>query len=338
VLQPGKHAGVEAFHPQHSCKSENERIQCAARSVLSGRQLRNSVQIRRWSFAELKRTAHKSKEETICPINRQSGIDELLLSLSTPIKSIINRDQWKMSSILLRICNMSFGGLNATTPRFVIEGSNDFKNLPQRQKVQPVSIETNCFSPFQLQNTDSALISILKVISAPLTVYQIRFLNPKNLAEEENPAEAVLETIKKSISNPNPSHLYRLPTPQAPVRPAPPVPNTARLSAALLQQVDTVLEVFPQLSRDHVISDLVRSGDLNETIQNAMSGKIPMAEIKNKAGSKQKSNPVDPKIQDEVDKSIEDGSNPIKAWMNLDERRTALLHFARSKYLAKHAS
>lgn len=39
-----------------------------------------------------------------------------------------------------------------------------------------------------------------------------------------------------------------------------------------------------------------------------------------------------------VDKSIEDGSNPIKAWMNLDERRTALLHFARSKYLAKHAS
>ena len=125
--------------------------------------------------------------------------------------------------------------------------------------------------------------------------------------------------------------------------------------------MDTVLEVFPQLSRDHVISDLVRSGDLNETIQNAMSGKIPMAEIKNKAGSKQKSNPVDPKIQDEgkvrppqdglrprhpgvshnkylVDKSIEDGSNPIKAWMNLDERRTALLHFARSKYLAKHAS
>ena len=78
----------------------------------------------------------ENNSETICPINRQSGIDELLLSLSTPIKSIINRDQWKMSSILLRICNMSFGGLNATTPRFVIEGSNDFKNLPQRQKVQ----------------------------------------------------------------------------------------------------------------------------------------------------------------------------------------------------------
>ena len=78
----------------------------------------------------------QNNSETICPINRQSGIDELLLSLSTPIKSIINRDQWKMSSILLRICNMSFGGLNATTPRFVIEGSNDFKNLPQRQKVQ----------------------------------------------------------------------------------------------------------------------------------------------------------------------------------------------------------
>ena len=75
------------------------------------------------------------------------------------------------------------------------------------------------------------MISILKVISAPLTVYQIRFLNPKNLAEEENPAEAVLETIKQSISNPNPSHLYRLPMPQAPVRPAAPVPNTARLSA-----------------------------------------------------------------------------------------------------------
>ena len=99
-----------------------------------------------------------------------------------------------------------------------------------KTRIKPVSIETNCFSPFQLQNTDSALISILKVISAPLTVYQIRFLIPKNLAEEENPSEAVLETIKKSISNPNPSHLYRLPTPQAPVRQAP-VLNTARLSA-----------------------------------------------------------------------------------------------------------
>lgn len=116
-------------------------------------------------------------------------------------------------------------------------GSSGLKGRPWwsgdrkfKTRIKPVSIETNCFSPFQLQNTDSALISILKVISAPLTVYQIRFLIPKNLAEEENPSEAVLETIKKSISNPNPSHLYRLPTPQAPVRPAP-VPNTARLSA-----------------------------------------------------------------------------------------------------------
>ena len=37
------------------------------------------------------------------------------------------------------------------------------------------------------------------------------------------------------------------------------------------------MEVFPQLSRDHVIADLRRTNDMNVTIQNAMSGKIPTA-------------------------------------------------------------
>ena len=74
--------------------------------------------------------------ETMCPINRQSAIDELVLALTTPIKSVISRDQWKLSSILLRISNMSFGGLPATAARYVFEGSNEFKNLPAQQSVQ----------------------------------------------------------------------------------------------------------------------------------------------------------------------------------------------------------
>ena len=74
--------------------------------------------------------------EAMCPVNRQSGIDELVLALTTPIKSIISRDQWKLSSILLRITNMSVGGLPATTARYIFEGTNEFKNLPAQQSVQ----------------------------------------------------------------------------------------------------------------------------------------------------------------------------------------------------------
>ena len=72
----------------------------------------------------------------MCPVNRQSGIDELVLALTTPIKSIISRDQWKLSSILLRITNMSVGGLPATAARYIFEGTNEFKNLPAQQAVQ----------------------------------------------------------------------------------------------------------------------------------------------------------------------------------------------------------
>ena len=73
------------------------------------------------------------------------------------------------------------------------------------------------------------------------------------------------------------------------------------MSLALLQQVDTVMEVFPQLSRDHVIADLRRTADMNATIQNAMLGKIPVApkvDKKNTAITKGAVF-VDPKVQAE---------------------------------------
>ena len=68
----------------------------------------------------------------------------------------------------------------------------------------------------------------------------------------------------------------------------------------MLQQVDTVMEVFPQLSRDHVIQDLRRTGDMNITIQNAMSAKIPIATKTQCKSSNNKAKPnVDPKVQQE---------------------------------------
>ena len=49
---------------------------------------------------------------------------------------------------------------------------------------------------------------------------------------------------------------------------------------ALQQEANTVMEVFPQLSRDHVIADLRRTGDMNTTIQNVIHGRIPDAPSK----------------------------------------------------------
>ena len=69
---------------------------------------------------------------------------------------------------------------------------------------------------------------------------------------------------------------------------------------AILEQADTVMEVFPQLSRDHVIADLRRTGNLNETIRNAMAERIPQAppkgSVKAEAAGKLE---IDPKVKEE---------------------------------------
>ena len=68
---------------------------------------------------------------------------------------------------------------------------------------------------------------------------------------------------------------------------------------ALLEQADTVMEVFPQLSRDHVIADLRRTGNLNETIRNAMAERIPQAPKGNIQATKAKNIEIDPKVKEE---------------------------------------
>jgi len=285
-------------------------------------------------------TGDKSKDETQCPVNRQSGIDELVLALTTPIKSLISRDQWKLSSILLRITNMSTGGVSATTQRYVFEGTAEFKNLPAQQSVQPISLEVSSFSPFQLSPDEGAMRSLLKIIATPITLYQLRMLKP--MRADEDVSEKVSTSIAKSLTSPQSSQVYRAPLQhqqqqqhqsarQAPVR--------LPVSAAILEQADTVMEVFPQLSRDHVIADLRRTGNLNETIRNAMAERIPQAppkgSVKAEAAGKLE---IDPKVKEEVESSIVDGTNPVKAWMNLEQRKSALLHFGRTMYLSKHSS
>ena len=67
-----------------------------------------------------------------------------------------------------------------------------------------------------------------------------------------------------------------------------------------MEQADTVMEVFPQLSRDHVIADLRRTGNLNETIRNAMSDRIPLAPPKGSIRAETANKlEIDPKVKEE---------------------------------------
>ena len=81
------------------------------------------------------------------------------------------------------------------------------------------------------------------------------------------------------------------------------LPNNPKLMflfIALLEQADTVMEVFPQLSRDHVIADLRRTGNLNETIRNAMSDRIPHAPPKGSIRAETANKlEIDPKVKEE---------------------------------------
>ena len=60
------------------------------------------------------------------------------------------------------------------------------------------------------------------------------------------------------------------------------------------------MEVFPQLSRDHVIADLRRTGNLNETIRNAMAERIQLAPPKSAKKTPPKTRPeIDSKVMEE---------------------------------------
>ena len=100
---------------------------------------------------------------------------------------------------------------------------------------EPLSLEVNSFSPFHLKQNDHALLSLLKVISAPITVYHVRFLQPTNLnevnLEEDNSiSKYLLNIISKSFTDPETSHIYRLPQPTSPIRPAAVPPRPVYLS------------------------------------------------------------------------------------------------------------
>ena len=76
---------------------------------------------------------------------------------------------------------------------------------------------------------------------------------------------------------------------------------------------------------------------LDATIVNILSGNIPDAPITPVVGKE--TAPIAKKefSTDLVAESLKDGSNPIKTWMNQQQRKTALLQFARAKYLSKHS-
>ena len=128
---------------------------------------------------------------------------------------------------------MSTGGLSATTPRYVFEGTAEFKSLPAQQslqvfknilriffkylKLKPISLEVSSFSPFQLSPDEGALLSLLKIIATPITLYQLRMLKPMR-GDEDNVSEKVSSVIAKSLSSPQSSQLYRAPQQQAPLQ------------------------------------------------------------------------------------------------------------------------
>ena len=276
-----------------------------------------------------------------------SGCDEFLLALTHPIRSVVSPLNWKFSSILLRICNISLGGRGlAGQARFVFTGSRDLKNLPAQQAVQPISVQITNFSPFPSRREESFALSLLRILAAPISVYEMRFLQPIKLSEISTETGSIPEfiqrTIDESITSPSRDQIYKTP----PVRSPPStgsVPTSGGMNPAFLQRVNSVMEVFPQVDRAAVISDLRATNDLDATIQNILLGKIPNAPEtslhragNSGFGSGSGSSPAK-YATDLVDDSLKDGSSPIKSWMSLQQRKTALLQFARAKYLSKHS-
>ena len=278
-------------------------------------------------------------------MNGVSGCDEFLLALTHPIKSVVDPLSWKFSSILLRICNISLGGRHlAGAARFVFLGSRDIKNLPAQQNIQPVSVQITNFSPYASSRDENFVTSLVKILAAPISVYELRFLQPIKLSDispdiPETIPGFIQKTIEASLTTPSRDQLYKTPVVRPPTQTGPGMSTS--MTPAFIQRVNSVMEVFPQVDRIAVISDLRATNDLDATIQNILLGKIPNAPepvsggtsgTGGNTGSEQKQFSTDL-----VDDSLRDGSNPIKSWMSLQQRKTALLQFARAKYLSKHS-
>jgi len=287
-------------------------------------------------------------KELFFPVNGASGCDEFILALTHSIKSVLSPQSWKFSTILLRICNISLGGRGLQgQPRFVFTDSRELKNLPQQQSVQPISLAITNMSPFASTREEGFVLSILRILAAPISIFELRFLRPIKLADISAETDSIPEVIKGAISRslaaPTRDQLFRIPVA---VREPNFTQQRAGMSPMFLQRVNSVMEVFPQVDRQAVITDLRATNDLDATIQNILLGKIPNApeaspNIAGSSSSRSLSNASGGSSHqfatDLVDESLADGSNPIKSWMSLQQRKSALLQFARAKYLAKHS-
>jgi len=269
------------------------------------------------------------------PINRVTSCDEFILAITSRIKSIINPIALK-GSFLTRIFNLSVGGAELQgQKRFIFEDTTDFINIPAQQTVQPVTTSTISFAPYSIDKEDGLVLAAVKILSSPIMIFDSRFLKPVKLSdipEDKTIPDYLQEKMKESRVRPMPDQLFRrtIPRRQAPVTQQPQVTVTPEL----LQKLNQITEVFPEIDRTATLRDLSKTNSIDLTIQNILNGKIPNAPPKPKVV--QKTTPKISEIRtDLVAESLKDGSNPIKPHMDLDDRKEALLQYARAKFLSK---
>ena len=124
---------------------------------------------------------------------------------------MISPQSWKFSTVLLRICNISLGGRGlAGQARFVL---GDFTSLPVQQSVQPISSQIINYSPFKSEANEGFFIGVLKILAAPISIVDLRFLKPVNLVQvAEGQVQADLDQlIKASLTAPTRQQLYKKP-------------------------------------------------------------------------------------------------------------------------------
>lgn len=112
-------------------------------------------------------------------------------------------------------------------------------------------------SPFSSSRDEHFVLSLLKILAAPLSIFEMRFLKPVKLSEVETEDQSVSENIenviKKSLQNPSRDQLNRLP--QERIRQAThSLPQRENINPQFQQRVNSVMEVFPQVDRNAVIA------------------------------------------------------------------------------------
>ena len=112
-------------------------------------------------------------------------------------------------------------------------------------------------SPFGSSRDEHFILSLLRILAAPLSIFEMRFLKPVKLSEIESEDQTISENIetviKKSIENPARDQLNRLP--QERIRQAThSIPQRESINPQFQQRVNSVMEVFPQVDRNAVIA------------------------------------------------------------------------------------